>query len=214
MTQHYKHPKTFHFSWSEGLQNDDRLLPDDEDFIGQLIVVTEKLDGENTSMYRDYIHARSLDSRHHISRDWVKALHARIRSDIPPGWRVVGENLYAKHSIFYDQLPSYFFVFSIWDENNFCLDWGATREWCELIGLHTVPELYCGPYDIEVIQSLFTGKSRLGGEQEGYVARTWDGFPFCKFQSHVAKFVRKGHIQTDENWMTKPVEPNRLCPVL
>ena len=37
--------------------------------IGKQVIVTEKMDGENTSMYRHRIHARSIDSLPHPSRD-------------------------------------------------------------------------------------------------------------------------------------------------
>jgi len=46
-------------------------MPDNR-LIGREVVVTEKMDGENTTMYCDNIHARSIDGRHHPSRDWVK----------------------------------------------------------------------------------------------------------------------------------------------
>lgn len=207
----YKYPKTFHFPWSENLQNDDRLLPSLSGFEGQMVVATDKLDGENTTMYADYIHARSLDSRNHPSRNLIKGIHAEIQHDIPVRWRVCGENMYAKHSIYYDRLPSYFFVFSIWTDKNVCLDWGSTKEWCQLLGLHTVPELYVGIWNEDVIKSLFTGKSQFGDQQEGYVVRTWNAFHFSEFQQHVAKFVRKGHIQTSENWMTQAIVPNKLA---
>lgn len=54
-------------------------------------------------------------SRYTPSRDWIKALHGQIAHEIPEGWRLCGENLYARHSIAYDALPSYFTLFSIWD---------------------------------------------------------------------------------------------------
>lgn len=47
-------------------------------FLGQEVVVTEKIDGENTTMYPDHIHARSLDSNHHPSRNIVKQLHGQV----------------------------------------------------------------------------------------------------------------------------------------
>ena len=78
-------------------------------------MVTEKLDGENTTLYADGLHARSLDSAHHPSRAWVKALHGRIGDADPGGWRVCGENMYARHSIAYDELDSWFYGFSVWD---------------------------------------------------------------------------------------------------
>ena len=42
-----KYPKTFHFDFSQSLQNDDRKLETLKDFEGRDVVVTEKLDGEN-----------------------------------------------------------------------------------------------------------------------------------------------------------------------
>jgi len=205
-----KYPRTFHLPWSREITDDDRVLQDIVQFSGKKVVVTEKMDGENCTMYRDDIHARSLDSGHHASRSWVKMKHGTIRGEIPEGWRICGENIYAVHSIKYAALPSYFLVFSIWDEKNHCLDWGATKEWCQLLDLKTVPELYVGEWDEKAIRDLFTGTSKMGGEQEGYVVRTYEGFPFESFKDHVAKFVRKGHVKTDQFWMSKPVEPNKL----
>lgn len=203
-----KYPKTLHLPWSEGLTNDDRLLESTEVFVGQDVVVTEKLDGENTTMYSDHIHARSIDSKSHPSRGWVRSLHSQIQVDIPVGWRICGENLYAKHSIRYDVLPTYFLVFSVWNEQNWCLSWDETKETAALLGLQTVPELYVGKWDEAVIKTLFTGMSRYGLEQEGYVVRICGGFSYDEFQWHVAKFVRARHVQTDENWMYQPVIPN------
>ena len=119
--QRYKYPRTPHLSFSPGVGKDDLKHDCDREaypkgnrlFVNCQVVVTEKLDGENTTLYRDYIHARSLDSRHHPSRAWVKALQASIGHDIPQGWRICGENLYARHSIVYENLSSYFYLFSI-----------------------------------------------------------------------------------------------------
>jgi len=209
MTKYKKYPKTFHFSFSANVQNDDRMLPSDDLFVGKEVVVTEKMDGENTTMYPDHIHARSLDSSHHPSRTIVKQIHGQIKYGIPEGWRVCGENMYAKHSIFYNKLPSYFLVFSIWNGET-CLSWDETKEWCELLGLKTVPELYIGPWDEALVKSLYFGTSRCGGEQEGYVVRTTDGFSYADFSRHVGKFVRAKHVCTSEFWMTEPVIPNLL----
>ena len=105
-----------------GMKKDDRMHADVEQFRGTTIVVTTKMDGENTTMYRDGIHARSLDYKRHPSRDWVKNLHGKIAHEIPEGFRICGENLFAKHSIHYTNLPSYFMVFSVWDRCT-CLAW-------------------------------------------------------------------------------------------
>lgn len=205
-----KYPKTLHFSWSENLQNDDRMLEDDDVFVGKTVVVTEKLDGENTGMTSEVCHARSLDSRDHASRHWVKGLHGQIRSEIPYGWKIFGENVFAKHSIFYTELDSYFYVFSVWTEENRCLSWSDTEDFAEMLGLRVVPVLYCGPWNEEAIKSCWTGVSKFGSEQEGYVVRNFESFHYDDFERNVAKFVRKNHIQTSDHWMTQAIQPNLL----
>lgn len=121
-----KYPRTYHFDFSLGLSSDDKLISSLDAFEGQEVVVTTKMDGENTTLYSDYTHARSLDSGHHESRSWIKSKQAEIGHLIPQGWRICGENLYARHSIVYNDLHSYFYVFNIWNEENKCLSWDAT----------------------------------------------------------------------------------------
>lgn len=72
MTQRYKYPRTMHLPWSPGWTKDDRVLQTTEHFVGQEVVVTEKMDGENTTLARDYTHARSVSSSNHVSRHWLK----------------------------------------------------------------------------------------------------------------------------------------------
>jgi hypothetical protein len=202
----YKYPRTPHLPWSPGVSADDVYLADASMFDGREVIVTLKMDGENTTMYRDHIHARSLDSGHHPSRAWVKALHGAIAHSIPRGWRLCGENLFAQHSIRYDDLPSYFMLFSVWDEGNHCLSWDETEEWAALLDLTTVPVLYRGLWDEAMIRAISLDPER----QEGYVARLADGFPYAAFGRHVAKWVRPSHVRTDEHWMHQPVIPNGL----
>jgi len=85
----YKYPRTYHLPFSPGVGSDDKVLNDLSAFHGRECVVTMKMDGENASLYRDGFHARSLDSRHHPSRDWLKAYHATFAHEIPYGWRIV-----------------------------------------------------------------------------------------------------------------------------
>jgi hypothetical protein len=148
---YYKYPRTSHLPWSPGVGSDDLVLPLLGAFSGKNVIVTEKMDGENTSLYRGHIHARSMDSRNHPSRNWLKRWHANMAHDIPEGWRICGENLYARHSIAYDDLLSYFYAFSIWDSENTCLSWEGTQEWADILNL-TLPEvIYQGIWDEALI---------------------------------------------------------------
>jgi len=210
---YFKYPKTFHFSWSKpDPHGNDRVHDTVDHFVGKEVVVTEKLDGENTSMYCDKIHARSIDSGPHPSRTWVKALHASIRNNIPKGFRLCGENMQAKHAIFYDGLPTYFFIFGIYDEKNTCLSWAETEEWAEMIGVPTVPVLYKGIWDKDKVHACFTGKSVFGkSEQEGYVVRVADGFHYDNFIYSLSKYVRPGHVAGDtEHWSKTTYKANEL----
>lgn len=206
--QRYKYPRTPHLSFSPGVGRDDLKFDSNQIFINRHVIVTEKLDGENTTLYPNYIHARSLDSRHHPSRTWVKALQASISNDIPPGWRICGENVYAQHSIFYHQLKSYFYVFSIWNEENQCLSWGDTQEWVEILGLELPPVLYEGIWNEAKMISLAENLDL--DVCEGYVVRNSEQFDFVDFSYNVAKWVRSNHVQTDEHWMDREVIPNQL----
>ncbi len=208
-SKYVKYGRTYHFPWSPGLTKDDRILESLKDFEGQNIVVTVKMDGENTTMYNGYIHARSLSYESHPSRDRIKALHGQINHEIPEGWRICGENLYAKHSIHYKNLEDYFLVFSVWNDKNICLSWGETKEWAELLGLKTVPVLYEGPWNEKVLRTLY--KSQFDKDEcEGYVARVSKEFGHSQFKKVIGKYVRANHIQTHGHWMREQIQPNKL----
>lgn len=205
MRTHY--PRTPHLPWSPGKASDDVTAADLSGFAGREVVVTEKLDGENTTLYADGLHARSLDSAHHPSRAWVKALHGRIAAGIPAGWRVCGENMFARHSIAYDDLDSYFYAFSVWHGDD-CLDWNGTVRFARRLGLPVPTVLWRGVFDERALRALRLDTAR----QEGFVVRTADGFPRAEFATRVAKWVRPAHVQTDTHWMQAPVVPNGRGP--
>lgn len=206
MPGHQKYPRTPHLGSSPGASSDD--VWSQAHFSEQDIVITEKMDGENTTLYSDHLHARSLDSRHHPSRSWVKGLHQRIKHLIPKGWRICGENCYARHSIEYKALESYFLVFSIWDEQNMCLSWAQTKEWCALLGLAHVPVLYEGPWATQCVAQVLDTMNL--DEQEGVVVRVTQSFSFEQFGTHLAKWVRPNHVRTSTHWMLEQVHPNGL----
>jgi hypothetical protein len=209
-TTRVRYPRTYHLPWSPGATDDDRMLSDVRAFEGQDVVVTAKMDGEQTTMYTDYLHARSIDWSRHPSRSWVANLHARVGWKIPSGWRVCGENLFAKHSIHYHHLPDYFMVFSVWNAQNVCLAWEEVVEWAALLDLVTVPVLYVGPWDEPHIRSLYTPRWRED-ELEGYVVRLARGFTYSQFRRVVAKYVRADHVQTQAHWWRgQPVVRNEL----
>ncbi|MEU0302727.1 RNA ligase family protein [Streptomyces sp. NPDC006175] len=208
MRTHY--PRTPHLPWSPGATSDDVRLADLAGLTGSQVVVTEKLDGENTTLYADGLHARSLDSAHHPSRGWVKALQGRIGPRIPAGWRICGENMFARHSIPYEDLASHFYGFSVWD-GGVCLDWDRTVDFLRDLGIPTPAVLWRGVFDARAEKALRALRPDTG-RQEGYVVRPAGSFPAAAFARRVAKWVRPGHVTTDTHWMHAEVVENGLGP--
>ncbi len=193
-----KYPRTYHLPWTASMTSDDRMLDSVEQFEDRRVVVTEKMDGENSTIYSDgYFHARSINGHNHPSQSWLKNYMQKWCYDLPTGWRVCGENLYATHSLKYRTLPSYFLVFSIWDENNICLSWEDTKVWCGMLELETVPVLYEGMFFEEDIKTFSVDKK----VSEGYVVRLEKSFSYQDFRKSTGKYVRKDHVETTaHNW--------------
>ena len=126
-----------------------------------------------------------------------------------------GENLYAVHSIEYKRLESYFYVFAVR-----CLDkwlsWEEVKFYAAAFDLPTVPELQFQTVE-ELSQEqlrqqvlalarqpgVFGTKDPLTGEdctREGIVTRNIGEYPVSEFARNVFKYVRKGHVKTDEHW--------------
>ncbi|WP_328865766.1 RNA ligase family protein [Streptomyces sp. NBC_00304] len=211
MRTHY--PRTPHLPWSPGASSDDVRLTGRTDlagFTGSEVVVTEKMDGENTTLYADGLHARSLDSAHHPSRARVKALQGRVGPRFPAGWRICGENVFARHSIPYDDLAGHFYGFSVWDGDT-CLGWDRTVAFLHGLGIPTPPVLWRGVFDARAERTLRALRLDTG-RQEGYVVRPAGSFPAAEFGRRVAKWVRPGHVVTDTHWMHAAVVENALGP--
>lgn len=204
-----KYPRTYHLPESPGRSSDDKVLKNINHLLSHEVVITEKMDGENTTLYRDGFHARSIDSRHHSSRDWLAKFHGEIGHEIPESWRICGENCYAKHSIEYTDLKSYFFGFSVWEQrNNQAFSWDDTLEIFEGLGITPVKELYRGALSQKVINDIVNNLNP--DTTEGFVIRLACHFDYADFNRYVAKWVKANHVQTDEHWMHKQVIPNKL----
>lgn len=207
-----KYPHSPHLPWSPGFDADeDMVLESVDHWKGRQVVITEKMNGECSTLFSDYYHARSTIYAPHPSRTHCRAIWGRVRHNIPEGFRVCGENVSAVHSIRYDNLPSYFLVFSIWN-GDVAFSWDETEEWCGLMELSTVPVLWRGVWDEDKCRLVIAGLDLE--KQEGIVVRPAGRFLFKQIQDVrngvMGKWVRRGHIQTDEHWMGKPVEWNGL----
>lgn len=203
-----KFPRIYHLPSSPGATSDDKRLRDDRHFYNELVVVTEKMDGENTCLTKNGLHARSEQSKDHPSRHLLKKFHSEISYKIPENLAIFGENLYAKHSIKYENLPNNgFLLFSIVDLNTYTfLDVQETEEWAKNLGIKMVPWIYEGTYKKNF---KIPDKSFYGSEIEGYVVRLFRGFTVEESKKCIAKWVRANHVQTDQHWSTNWIPNGR-----
>lgn len=207
MQERIKYPRTPHLPYSETIGSDDKRLLNDLQFKNMFIVITEKMDGENTTVYNDDYHARSLDSKHRDYHSWLLSYIPTWQYMLKDGERVCGEYLYAEHSIHYNNLKSYFLGFSFWDKD-ICWSWDSTIAKFEQLGIIPVPVLYKGYYDKEITIQIAKSVINRGGE--GIVIRNAFSFPMNDFSKNVAKYVRPNHVQTDDHWSQQTIKHNNL----
>ncbi|MBL7818392.1 MAG: RNA ligase family protein [Saprospiraceae bacterium] len=198
-----KYPRTYHFPFSLGATSDDRINDDWQNILPYELVLTEKLDGENTCIKSDGVYARSHGAP--TRNPWAKnmwVIWEQIKNSLGD-FDVFGENLYGLHSIEYTHLDNYFYVFAIREDSKW-LSWDEVVFYAQILELSTVPVLGRGFFDENglkntINQTLQTG-SKLGGECEGVVCRKTEAFDNEEFSNSVLKYVRKNHVKTDEHW--------------
>lgn len=123
------------------------------------IIATKKVVGKNVTLYRDFY---QIKGDKNFDCSYIDKLHKQVKGNIPPKFRICGQ-LNTQHNKY--------LVFNIW-ENNKCLSWKDTQEYCELLGLTCVPVLWRGLYDISNIT--FASFNTL--TREGYVIRPSSSF--------------------------------------
>jgi hypothetical protein len=205
--------------WSKGATNDDKIATSMDKLIGVPIVLTEKMDGSNTSIESRGCFARThAGAPTHASFDQLKALHAEIGYTIPPNMQFFGEWCYAKHSIVYESLPGYFLLFGIRELDSkepFWYDWAEVEGYAEYYELSTVPVLFKGPVNSEkelkeLVESFMNQPSACGGIREGVVARVQREFKDDEFSTCIMKCVRANHVQTSDHWKDQEIIKNKL----
>ena len=197
----YSYPRTPHLPGSPGATSDDKHAS--KETIAQLssgieLVTTLKLDGGNVSCYPDAFHARSIDSGTHPWETYAKRLWTQLRFDIPEGWRLSCESMYARRSIAYENLESPLYIIGIWNERNTLLSWDDTVEWAKLFNLPTVPPIYRGT-DFKEACTVWH-REFDPATNEGFVVRSAGEVSYEEFHLNFAKYVRANHVQTSADW--------------
>jgi len=206
-----KFPRTYHFPWSYEVHSDDKTHDDISFLLNKPLVITIKMDGSNVGISFDILSSRSGDKPDHKSFDLLKQRYPVIKYDIPKNMIIYGEWLYAVHSIEYETLDDYLTVFAI-KEGNKWLSWNSVEEWSALLDLKNVPVVkknikFKTIEEMEEITKKLADRVIKSGH-EGIVVRLSSSF--TDYTKSTAKFVRKGHVQTDKHWTKKEIKVNKL----
>lgn len=201
-----KYNRIFHLPFSPGTTSDDRIASDISNLLYKPIVIQEKLDGSNSGICRYGVYARSHGD--FSKNPWdikMWELYEKIKKDIGEDVYLFMENMYGIHSITYSNLKSYYYMFGIRDGDTW-LSFEGVSEISYLLDIPTVPVLYEGTFETEKelkekVLELIKEPSRLGSPiMEGCVIRLRDSFTDEEFSNSIFKWVRKGHVKTDEHW--------------
>lgn len=211
-----KYGRTFHYPFSPGTTSDDRINTGYWEDISVIenILHTEKLDGENNCMNRYGVFARSHAAP--ATSPWTSQLRQKwsiLKNDLGD-YELFGENLYAIHSIQYPLIEQHYYVFGVRELDKW-LSWDETVFIAAAFDLPVVPVVRgiasANEKNIfeKSILSAVINESSFGSvdvqtqkncSMEGIVTRNAGEYAVDDFQKNVFKYVRKGHVKTDEHW--------------
>ena len=131
MNEIYKYPRTQHIEGSGIQQGDEDLdMVSLREFTRRFLVVEEKMDGANSAVSFDVDGRLQLQSRGHylnggerekqfnLLKTWARRYTLELWEALGNRYVMYGEWLYAKHTVFYTDLPHYFMEFDILDKTS------------------------------------------------------------------------------------------------
>ena len=210
-----KYPSTPHWPWSPSVGNGNAIHANPARFVGEDVVVTEKLDGGNTLIHAGKVYSRSVSAPSEAKWMAMVKKHHAWKVTEPDVW-LYGEDIYGVHSIEYAPVAEQatFYAFALRDGSGAFAPFDELERFAERRDIPVVPVLFRGRFESmrhmhQFMEQAHDQPSALGGEREGVVMRLARGFPAAEFQDAVCKSVRPGHVQTDEHW-TRKWKPCRI----
>lgn len=207
-----KYPRTYHLPFSPEIHSDDKVcnILDLQKIIDDKtpVVILTKLDGGNCALTPDGVFARSHSQETDCPTfNYIKNVHyyPNIQSIADNDFKIFGENMFGIHSIEYDNLDDYFYVFNIVSEGKF-LSFKVVQDIAKVLNMQTVPVVYEGVIStLNWLEKFLADELKkpctLGNTREGFVIRVADEFLTDDFSKKVFKYVRANHIQNkDKHW--------------
>jgi hypothetical protein len=226
-----------------------------EKLSGKYLIVEEKIDGANSgiSFDPDTLELRLQSRGHYLTggwrerhfnlfKQWAAAYESALLSRLEDRYIAYGEEMYAKHTEFYDQLPHYWMEFDVFDKHtNTFLSTAKRRDFWSGLPVVSVPVLATGKFEtLEELVSLIrpslyksqAWKTRLVDaaqdqnlDVEQVLKQTdpsnlAEGL-YIKVETDAAtveryKYVRSDFVQqiaaSEGHWLSRPIISNQLAP--
>lgn len=203
-----KYPSTPHLPFSPSVFDDDIQLKNCEQFVNKDVIITEKMDGGNCQLFQGNVYARTTSKvATHESFNKIKSLYPSFSYKQPKNIALYGENMYAIHSIEYNNLSDLYYLFAVLKDGKKWLSFSRVKQIAEYFGLTHVPILFEGKFkSSKEIQKWMENRAKQNSiystnkPPEGFVIRLAKGFEMDDFEKSMGKYVRKNHVQTKENW--------------
>ncbi|MEQ1903184.1 MAG: RNA ligase family protein [Pirellulaceae bacterium] len=249
-----KYPRTPHLEGS-------RLQPGDEDLEsvpfqhlqGRHLVIEEKVDGANAALRFNAAGELYLQSRGHfltggprerhfdLFKRWANAQAAELWRVLRDRYIVYGEWMYAKHTIYYDNLPHYFLEFDVFDlETTRFLSTPARQQLLRGLPLASVPVLHRGvAASLDQVTALLCRSSFKGPQWRERLLAMISSLELNEELAHSEtdpsdkmeglylkveneenvverfKFVRPSFltvvVNSGSHWLQRPIVPNQLA---
>lgn len=195
-------------------------MVDLKELLDGMVFIGEKFDGSIVSFTNEDDDIVTGGRRREIMRNGI--LKERVKAyikldawywnnysalmDIPEGYTLIGEWLFAKHTIFYKSLPDWWICFDVYDGTTFLEEY-EKRKIIDNLGFEEVPTLAYGRLNMEDLERLATLKwSYYGDRTEGFVVKNYSKQLFMKYVKH--EFDTD--LELSEHWLKQPLEVNKL----
>ncbi|MFK7769332.1 MAG: RNA ligase family protein [Mariniblastus sp.] len=230
----YKYPRTPHLDCSKGTSDDKRLGAKESARLlaDQSLIVEEKLDGTNVGLHfsegelvlqcRGHEITAGMHPQYDLFKQWATTKRVMFEEMLGERFLIYGEWLYARHSVYYQQLPHYFFEFDIFDKQDKTFLSLETRlEKLEGSGIITVPVVHQGALSLKQLRSLVGPsqfESKLTSPSNGKSDDLMEGLYLRTEANDIvtarAKFVRPEFtqcVQQSNHWQHEAMVPNQLA---
>ena len=217
-----KFPSTPHLAVLPGVSiREDKVLDEEQrkEFLSHKLIVEEKIDGANLGISFDGVGNLLLQNRgSYLDKpftaqwkklpDWLQLKSDILFDALEDQLILFGEWCYARHSVSYNKLPSWFLGFDILEKKtrNF---WPVNKRNSLLkkTDIASVPLLANGHFSFPELEELLTCSKLSSEPAEGiYLRYERDG----RLASR-AKLVRPAFIQAvTEHWSKSQIRPNTL----